>query len=143
MIANILVVEDSPSDARLVREAFRELDSEAELHLVEDGEQALDFVLRRGKFESALRPDLVLLDLNLPRKSGTEVLQELKNHRLLRGIPVIVLTSSNAREDVSLAYHYHANGYVTKPSGLEEFFAAIRNIYLFWLHTAELPTRIR
>lgn len=142
MIAHILVVEDSPSDARLIGEAFRDLDSEAQLHFVENGEEALDFILRRGKYQTARRPDLVLLDLNLPRKSGAEVLDELKNDRLLKEIPVIVLTSSNAREDVTRAYASQANGYVTKPGGLDEFNSAIRSIYSFWLNTAELPTRI-
>ncbi len=143
MTAHILLVEDSPSDARLIQEAFREVDPQADLNLVRDGQEALDFVLRAGKYASAHRPDLVLLDLNLPRKSGTEVLKEIKSNEDLKEIPVVVLTSSYAREDVRGAYASQANGYVTKPCGLDEFFAAIRNIHRFWLQTAELPGRIR
>ena len=143
MTAHILVVEDSPSDARLIQEAFREVDPQADVNLVRDGQEALDFMLQAGQYASARRPDLVLLDLNLPRKSGTEVLKEIKSSDDLKEIPVVVLTSSYAREDVRGAYASQANGYVTKPSGLDEFFAAIRNIHQFWLKTAELPRRAR
>lgn len=130
----ILVVDDSPADVRLLREAMREATINAELHAVEDGEEALAH-LRRG----AERPDLVLLDLNLPRRDGREVLEAIKNDPDLKSIPVIVLSTSAAPRDVADCYALHANSYLVKPLGLDEFGALVRALDAFWLQTAELP----
>ena len=135
----ILLVEDSPSDVRLLREALNEADGDHRLHVAKDGVAAMAY-LRRGPGATALgRPSLILLDLNLPRKSGREVLAEVKDDPDLRAIPVVVLTSSQAEEDVKAAYDLHANCYVIKPADLDTYFDAIRMIDHFWLHTAQLP----
>ncbi len=138
-LINILLVEDNPGDVRLIQEAMRE--NNFELHVVRDGVEALDFLFRRGQFESAENPDLIILDLNLPKKDGREVLAELKNDLELKHIPVIVLTTSNARSDITKTYASHANCFITKPTGLENFIKVMRAIELFWLEIVELPTR--
>ena len=134
----ILVVDDSAADVRLLREAVREATINAELHAVEDGEQALAY-LRRG----AERPDLVLLDLNLPRRDGREVLEAIKNDPELKSVPVIVLSTSAAPRDVADCYALHANAYLVKPMGLDAFDALVRALDAFWLQAAELPGRRR
>ena len=134
----ILVVDDSAADVRLLREAFREATINAELDAVEDGEQALAH-LRRG----AERPDLVLLDLNLPRRDGREVLEAIKTDPDLKAVPVIVLSTSGAPRDVADCYALHANAYLAKPMGLDEFDALVRALDAFWLQAAELPGRRR
>ncbi len=136
---NILLVEDNPGDVRLIQEAMRE--NNFKLHVVKDGMEALDFLFRRGKFEAAEKPDLIILDLNLPKKDGHEVLAEIKTDRELKRIPVIVLTTSYARSDITKTYASHANCFITKPTGLEHFIKVMRAIELFWLEIVELPTR--
>jgi CheY-like chemotaxis protein len=129
----ILLVEDSQGDIRLIREALREICGEHVLHVVNDGVEALAFLHRKGPYVSAPRPDLILLDLNLPRKNGREVLYEIKHDPQLRDIPVIVLTISTAEEDVLTAYRYHANCYVIKPVNLDNFFRVLKSIERYWL----------
>ncbi|HEU0008620.1 MAG TPA: response regulator [Verrucomicrobiae bacterium] len=135
----ILLVEDNLGDARLVSEALRETGSGSQLRHVDDGVEALDFLRRQGAHNGASRPDLILLDLNLPRKSGREVLAEIKADDTLRRIPVVVLTSSQSDEDVLSVYTLNANCYVPKPADLDQFLAAIRSIEQFWFKTARLP----
>ncbi|MFC7215708.1 response regulator [Saliphagus sp. GCM10025334] len=138
--AHILLVEDNPGDVRLVTEAFATGDSESTLHVTKDGIEALEFCHRRGAYEDAPHPDLVVLDLNLPRKHGVEVLEELKSDPDLMTIPVIVLTSSESREDMRKSYERHANAYVTKPVDPTEFIETIQSLETFWLSVVRLPT---
>ena len=135
----ILLVEDNPADARLTREVFEGGRLSTHINVVSDGEQALAFLRREGIYESAPRPKLVLLDLNLPRKDGREVLEELKSDRFLCRIPVIVLTTSAAESDIMRSYDLQANCFITKPLDLDEYFAVVRSIEDFWLATARLP----
>jgi two-component system response regulator len=135
----LLLVEDNPGDVRLIQEAMRE--NNFELHVVRDGMEALDFLFRRGKFEAVEKPDLIILDLNLPKKDGREVLKEIKNDRELKRIPVIVLTTSNAKSDIIKTYASHANCFITKPTGLDQFMKVMHAIEQFWLEIVELPTR--
>jgi CheY-like chemotaxis protein len=135
----ILLVEDNPGDVRLIREALRDGKVWNNPHVVTDGEAALDFVYRRGQFSDAPRPDLVLLDLNLPKKDGREVLKEIKSDPDLRRIPVVVLTTSKEEEDVLRAYNLAANCYVSKPVEFDEFMKVIRMIEDFWLTIVALP----
>lgn len=136
----ILLVEDNLGDARLVSEALRESGSACQLRHVDNGIEALAFLRRQGAHDGAVRPDLILLDLNLPRKSGREVLAEIKADDTLRRIPVVVLTSSQSDEDVLSVYTLNANCYVPKPADLDQFLTAIRSIEQFWFKTARLPT---
>ena len=140
-LIEILLVEDNPGDARLTQEAMREAKMTNVLHVVEDGEQAMDFLQRRGHFKDAPRPDLILLDLNLPKKDGRAVLAEVKSDPDLRRIPVVVLTTSRSEEDVLRAYDMHANAYVTKPVDLEQFMRIVALIDEFWLQVVTLPGR--
>ena len=135
----ILLVEDNPGDVRLIQEAFRETQRAHEVAVARDGMEALDYLFRRGSFSGAPRPDLILLDLNLPKKGGREVLAEIKADASLLNIPVVVFSSSSAPTDVTGAYKLHANCYVTKPADLEELFSMIDWIAKFWLGTATLP----
>ncbi|HXF33006.1 MAG TPA: response regulator [Candidatus Acidoferrales bacterium] len=135
----ILLVEDNPADIRLTREALREGRFQNHLTIVTDGEEALDFLYGRGKFVRAPRPDLVLLDLNLPKKDGREVLQIVKNDPQLRRIPVIVLTTSKAERDVTGAYDQHANAFISKPLDFDAFVRVFSAIEGFWFDTARLP----
>lgn len=130
--ARILLVEDNPDDVDLTIEAFRENGFKHQLYVVEDGLEALAFLRRQGSYTQAPTPDLILLDLNLPKQSGHEVLAKIKTDPALRSIPVVVLTSSAAESDVKRSYELSANGYVTKPAGLEEFFGLVRAIDRFW-----------
>ncbi len=134
--ARVLLVEDSPTDAMMVREIMGQIDVRNELHVVEDGMQALEFLRREGAYGGAPRPDLILLDLELPRKNGREVLAEIKADEDLRTIPVVVLTSSRAESDITDAYRSFANSYVTKPIDYEDFAEAVRLIERFWLGLA-------
>jgi CheY-like chemotaxis protein len=138
---SVLLVEDDPGDVLLVREAFAERRGEDRLAVVSDGVQALAFVRAEGDYAGAQRPDLVLLDLNLPRKNGREVLAEIKADRELATIPVVVLTTSEADEDILRSYELHANAYVTKPVDLDRFIAAVRQIEDFFIDLAKLPPR--
>jgi CheY-like chemotaxis protein len=135
----ILLVEDNPGDVRLTIEALKDAKVANVLHHVANGEEALEFVMRRGEFSDAPRPDLILLDLNLPRMNGTEVLEALKTDTELRRIPVIVLTTSSAERDILHSYDLHANCFVTKPLDFAEFIGAVRSMEQFWLAIARLP----
>lgn len=136
---DILLVEDNPGDVRLTREAFAQTTLETDLHVVRDGEEALAFLHRRDGFEDAPRPHLVLLDLNLPKVDGLEVLRELKEDPTLRRVPVVVLTGSEAREDIAESYDRYSNAYLTKPVDPAEFVQLIEAIESFWLTAAKLP----
>lgn len=136
---HILLVEDHPADVTLTRKAFARLSTPNTLHIAIDGVEALAFLRREGRFKGAPRPDLVLLDLNMPRRDGRAVLRDVKGDEHLRVIPIVVLTTSAAAQDVKLAYSLHANGYITKPVGFEEFVAVVESIERFWLLTALLP----
>ncbi len=137
--AEILLVEDDHAEARLAREALAEAALEHNLHTASDGVEALDFLRRRGKFAKMPRPDLVLLDLNLPRKDGREVLREIKQDQDLRRIPVIVLTTSKSAEDIATAYDLQANCYIAKPVDMDGFVHVVRALHDFWLKLAQLP----
>jgi CheY-like chemotaxis protein len=135
----ILLVEDNPGDVDLTRESLDEARVVNELHVASDGEQAVAFVRREPPFEDAPRPDIVLLDLNLPRQSGREVLAEMKGDPALRQIPVIVLTTSAAETDIFRSYDLGANAFVTKPVEFPDFLEAIRSLQGFWLQFVRLP----
>ncbi len=135
----ILLVEDNPGDVRLTQEALKEGKVRNKLHVVEDGVEALAFLRQEGEYAESPRPDLILLDLNLPRKNGREVLAEIKEHPNLRRIPVVILTVSQAEEDVLRTYDLHANCYVTKPVDLEQFIKVVASIEDFWLTIVRLP----
>jgi CheY-like chemotaxis protein len=135
----ILLVEDNPGDERLTREALKEGKVYSNLHWVKDGVEAMEFLRRGGKHQGVPRPDIILLDLNLPKKDGREVLQDIKNDPELKRIPVVVLTTSKAEEDVLRTYNLHANCYVTKPVDLEKFIVVVRSIDRFWLTVVTLP----
>jgi CheY-like chemotaxis protein len=136
----VLLVEDDPGDVLLIREAFEFNKVHNNLNVVNDGEQALAYLRGDGEYAGAPRPDLVLLDLNLPRKDGREVLAEVKNDERLRTIPVVVLTTSEAEEDVLKSYELHANAYVTKPVDFERFVAIVRQIDDFFVSVVRLPS---
>jgi two-component system, chemotaxis family, response regulator Rcp1 len=138
--AEILLVEDNPGDVRLTLEALKETPLPNHISVAKDGEEAIHFLRRHGAFANAPRPDLILLDLNLPKKSGREILSELKQDPKLRRIPVVVLTSSTAEKDVLEAYDLSANCYVTKPVDLDQYLDVLRKIQDFWLNVARLPT---
>ncbi|WP_042371538.1 response regulator [Streptacidiphilus neutrinimicus] len=136
---DVLLVEDDPGDELMTREAFEDNKIRNNLHVVRDGEEALDFLYRRGAHTDAVRPDLILLDLNLPKYDGREVLQTIKSDPELAHIPIVVLTTSAAEEDVLRSYKLHANAYVTKPVGLDEFMQAVRQIDEFFVTVVKLP----
>jgi two-component system, chemotaxis family, response regulator Rcp1 len=135
----ILLVEDNPGDVRLTREALKEGKVRNNLHVAQDGVEALAFLRREGKHAGAVRPDLILLDLNLPRKDGREVLEEIKADPELRLIPVVILTSSQAEKDIVRAYDLHANCYVSKPVDLDQFITVVKSIEDFWFAIVKLP----
>ena len=136
----ILLVEDNPGDVRLTEEALKENKVSNNLHIASDGVEAMAFLCREAVYSDAPRPDLILLDLNLPKKDGREVLAEIKSDKNLRQIPVVVLTTSQAEEDISKAYDLHANCYVTKPVDLEKFITVVRSIEDFWVTIVKLPS---
>ncbi|MFP4345418.1 MAG: response regulator [Anaerolineales bacterium] len=138
-VKTILLVEDNPGDIRLIREALKEEGASPSLAVVNDGEAALAFLHRHPPYENALRPDLILLDLQLPRKNGHEVLAEVKADERLRIIPVVVLTSSEAEGDIFRAYTHQANSYITKPIDLQQFFRTLQSIYAYWFSVAQTP----
>ena len=139
-VINVLLVEDDPGDVLMTREAFEEY-LHNRLDVVSDGSEALSYLRREGEYADAPRPDLILLDLNLPRRDGREVLAEIKADESLQHIPVIVLTTSRADEDVLRSYQLHANAYVTKPVDFDGFIEAIRQIDHFFVSVVQLPTR--
>jgi two-component system, chemotaxis family, response regulator Rcp1 len=136
----ILLVEDNAGDARLLLEAIEDVKMQNRLTWLRDGVEALEFLRRGAKYQKAPRPDLILLDLNLPRKDGREVLEEIKADPKLRSIPVVILTTSQADEDIFRAYHLNANCYITKPVNLEQFLKVVKSIKEFWLTIVKLPT---
>jgi two-component system, chemotaxis family, response regulator Rcp1 len=140
-VCEVLLVEDNPADARLTREALSESRMLNKLHHVKDGIEALQFLRREGSFQDAPTPDVILLDLNLPRKDGRQVLSEMKQDPELRLIPVVVLTTSEAERDILKSYELHANCYITKPVDLDKFIYIVRTIEAFWLAIVTLPNR--
>ncbi|MEU0303172.1 response regulator [Streptomyces sp. NPDC006175] len=137
----VLLVEDDPGDELMTREAFEDNKIRNTLHVVRDGQEALDFLYRQGEYGDAPRPDLVLLDLNLPKYDGRQVLERIKTDPELALIPVVVLTTSSAEEDILRSYKLHANAYVTKPVDLEQFIGAVRQIDDFFVSVVRLPRR--
>lgn len=137
---NILLVEDNPGDARLTLEALKEGKFNNTLIHVKDGVEALEYLRREGAFKNALKPDLILLDLNMPRKDGRETLAEIKSDPDLRRIPVVILTTSKAEEDIFRSYDLHANCFITKPVKLSQFFDVVKNVENFWISIVKLPT---
>lgn len=137
----ILLVEDNPGDVRLTEEALKETNIRNMLNVVRDGLEALDYLRCTGKYSNAVRPDIMLLDLNLPKKDGREVLEEIKKDEWLKEIPVVVLSTSNAENDIIRAYKYHANCYITKPINFDQFVNIIRSTIDFWFNIVRLPRR--
>ena len=135
----ILLVEDNPGDVRLTLEAFKEGKVSNEINVVNDGIEALAFLRQEGQYANAPRPDVILLDLNLPKKDGYEVLAEIKQDPDLKRIPVVILTTSQAEQDILKTYNLHANCYITKPVDLEQFITVVRSIEIFWLNVVKLP----
>jgi CheY-like chemotaxis protein len=137
----VLLVEDDPGDVLMTQEAFAEHKVGNRLQVVADGDEALAYLRQQGRYAGAVRPDLVLLDLNLPRRDGREVLAEIKADENLRHIPVVVLTTSAADEDILRSYELHANAYVTKPVDFEQFISVVRRIDDFFVSVVKLPPR--
>lgn len=137
--ANILMVDDNVGDTRLTKELMKDAKFRNKLECVIDGVEAMEYLRREGRFSNAARPDLILLDLNLPRKDGRDVLAEIKCDEDLKSIPVIVLTTSKAEEDVIKTYNLHANCYITKPGNLDRYVGVIQSIEDFWLSVVRLP----
>jgi CheY-like chemotaxis protein len=135
----ILLVEDNPGDVRLTREALKDSKLHNNLSVVEDGAEALAFLRREGKYVNAPRPDILLLDLNLPRIDGRQVLEEIKQDDELKRIPVVVLTTSASEQDILMSYNLHANCYITKPVDLNQFITIVKNIENFWFSIVKLP----
>lgn len=139
-LIEILLVEDNPGDVRLTEEALKEGKVLNSMHVAKDGIEALSFLHKEGKYADAVRPDLILLDLNMPKKDGREVLAEIKHDEKLRRIPVVILTTSEAEEDIVKTYDSHANCYITKPVDLDQFIKVIKSIEDFWLSIVKLPS---
>lgn len=137
---NILLIEDNPGDIRLTKEVLKDSKVSIDLSVAVDGEEALDFLYKRGEFKEAATPDIILLDLNLPKKDGREILMDVKSDENLRRIPIVVLTTSNTTQDVLDCYNAYANCFICKPVDYDEFLNMIRKIEDFWLTTAILPT---
>ena len=138
-LVEILLIEDNPGDARLTQEALKEGKVKNNLHIVYDGVEATDFLFKRNEYVNSPRPDLIILDLNLPKKNGREVLAEIKVDENLKRIPVAILTTSKSEEDVLLTYNLHANCFITKPFDLDKFFEIVKSIENFWLTIVKLP----
>lgn len=139
-LADILLVEDNPGDVRLAREALKESKLLNKLYQVEDGIKAMAFLRQEGAYSDVPRPDLVLLDLNLPRKNGREILAEIKADETLKRIPVVILTISRAEEDILKSYNLHANCYISKPFDMEQFITVVKSIEDFWFSIVKLPS---
>ena len=139
----VLLVEDSPGDVRLTREAFKDAKVHINFYVASDGAEAMEFLTRQGKFSNVPRPDLILLDLNLPKKDGREVLQEIKGNPALQSIPVVILTTSASEADIRQSYKLHANCYITKPVDLDSFLDVVKSIDSFWLSVVNLPREVR
>jgi chemotaxis family two-component system response regulator Rcp1 len=136
---NVLLVEDNPGDVRLTKEALKDAKLKINLHVAVDGMEAMAFLQKQGKYAASPRPDLVLLDLNLPKKDGRQVLAEIKEDPDLKRIPVVIVTTSKAEEDILKTYNLHANCYVTKPLDLDQFINVVKSIEQFWLTIVKLP----
>jgi two-component system, chemotaxis family, response regulator Rcp1 len=136
---DVLLVEDNPGDVRLTREAFKDAQLAINLSVVDDGIEAIAFLNREGVYANAPRPHIILLDLNLPKKDGRQVLEEIKGTPAFATIPVVVLTTSSSEEDVMRSYRLHANSYITKPVSLDGFLTVVKSIDAFWLTVAKLP----
>lgn len=139
---NILLIEDNPGDVRLTQEAFKEGKVSTQLDVVMDGVEAIKFLRKQDQYSTANTPDLILLDLNLPKRDGREVLAEIKADQDLKRIPIVILTTSNAETDILKSYNLHVNCYINKPVDFDKFFDIIQKIEEFWLKTAVLPTMI-
>lgn len=137
---DILLVEDNPGDIRLTQEAFKEGKMRNNFFVVRDGVEALEFLSKKGEYKNVPRPDIILLDLNLPKKDGREVLEVIKADKHIRQIPVVILTTSKAEEDILRTYNLHANCFITKPVDLEEFMRVVKTIEDFWLTVVKLPS---
>ncbi len=136
---NILLVEDNPADARLIEEVFKDTNVKNRIFVVKDGVEAMDFLYNENNYVDAPKPEIILLDLNLPRKDGREVLKEVKENEDLKSIPIVILTTSSAKEDVIRTYNNHANCYITKPVDFDQFLQVINAIEDFWLKVVNLP----
>jgi two-component system, chemotaxis family, response regulator Rcp1 len=137
----ILLIEDNPGDVDLTKEALQEAKVRNRLHVVDDGAKAVEFLYKRGEYADAPRPDIILLDLNLPKKDGRQVLVEIKADPQLAEIPVVILTTSQAEEDIVRSYQLHANCYITKPVDFKQFMRVVKSIEEFWLTVVKLPQR--
>jgi chemotaxis family two-component system response regulator Rcp1 len=139
----VLLVEDSPGDIRLTKEALKDAKMHINLDVARDGQEAMAFLMREGEYAHAPRPDLILLDLNLPKKDGREVLKEIKEDPVLKVIPVVILTTSASEADILRSYSLHANCYITKPVSLDGFLTVVKSIDNFWMSVVKLPSRPR
>lgn len=139
---NILLVEDNPADVRLTQEAFKTTRIPNQLHVVRDGAEALAYLEQAGRFSKAPRPDMILLDLNLPKKDGREVLALIKQTPEFKQIPVVILSTSSEEEDIIHTYNHHANCFITKPADLDEFLDVVKSIETFWLSVVQLPNQL-
>lgn len=137
----ILIVDDNEGDLRLAKEGFKKNKIRNRIHSVEDGVEAMEFLRKEGKYTNVPRPDLILLDLNLPKKDGREVLEEIKNDETLKSIPVVILTISKAEEDILKTYNLHANCFITKPIDYKQFIKVVNSIENFWLAIVKLPSK--
>jgi len=137
----ILIVEDNAGDVGLIEEVFEEAKIKNNIHVAEDGEEAVLYLRGEGKFSGSPRPDIIILDLNLPKKDGREVLREIKEDSNLKNIPVVVLTTSTAEKDILRAYDLHANAYITKPLDFNQFLTVVESIVNFWLEIVKLPSK--
>jgi two-component system, chemotaxis family, response regulator Rcp1 len=140
-VVDILVVEDNAGDARLIREVLNDSKILSSLYIAKDGVDAMDFLHRKGKYKTVPKPDLIILDLNLPRKDGREVLAEIKNDGELKQIPIVIMTISQAEEDILKSYNLHANCYITKPIDLNQFIKVVKSIEDFWFSIVKLPPK--
>lgn len=142
-IPNILLVEDDPNDVEITQRAFDKLGLECELNVVDNGIKALQYLFREGDYANAKVPDLVLLDINLPFKSGLDVLREIKTHKVLHSIPIVILSSSEAANDIEHAYDAHANSYICKKSNFTDFLETLKSLRSFWFGEAKLPSELK
>jgi two-component system response regulator len=140
-LIDILIVEDNDGDARLIREVLNDNKILSSLYVVRDGVEAMDFLNNKGKYKTSPQPDLIILDLNLPRKDGREVLAEIKNNEELKYIPIVIMTISQAEEDILKSYNLHANCYITKPIDLNQFIKVVKSIEEFWFSIVKLPPK--